>query len=250
MPQKSSSKEKDIYTSLLNLKIENPYYYRRHGISYGSILLILFCSKIKTTERYITYILYITNIIPHQFIKENGNKINHKFLETLLKQLIGNEKILYRKDLMQMIGFKDSETFIEYFGDFLVSERLDKKRKFNLNEILKILEFWQGTEKKGRIETYTKEELAFRLFTGSDSSRMEKLEASLTEHIGNGSYNKKYLNVDYYKKHRFIKPKIVVNYLHDISKEKNIDLEEDTSDKESELLFIFFLYLIKAFKLN
>lgn len=262
MPQKSHLKGYDIYSTLLNLKIENPYYYKQHGITLKFIISTLFCSKIESTERSIIYILYIANIIPHEFLKNKSDRINNVFLKELLTKLIGNEKILYLKDIREMIGIKDSETFKKYFTDSSAYKSYKEKskylkhlntnaRKFTLNEVSELLEFWQGSDKKGRFEAYTKEELAIRLFESYGKSyRKEKLEERLDKHIRNHSYNEEYSKIEYYKAHDFIKPKIAINLLNEIRCERNIDIEEDTYEDEHELLFFFGLYIIKAFQLN
>jgi predicted nucleic acid-binding protein len=263
MPQKKSLKENDVYESLLNLKIKNPYYYKQHGITLKFVIISFFCSKIESIERNIIYILYIANVIKHEELKAYKDKINQQVLKKLLKHLIGNEKIMYKKDFREMIGIKSSETFKNYFDDSpayktYVTEHskylktLDPKtRKLTLNEILELLEFWQGIDKKGRIQAYTKEELGERLFENySKSYQKEQLELLLDKHITNHTYNEEYSKTDYYKAHDFIKPEIVINFLNELRYETDINLEEDTYGDEHELFFLFGLYIIKTFKLK
>jgi len=221
---------------MIQKNIFNPYYNKANGISIGFILSVLLCSKIKEVEREIIYLFYIANIIPHEYLKVNKEQINYEFLLKLIFKLSKNKKLVKLKDLRDITSLSAKETFDKHFNDFFIANKLENRRIFTFSETYKILKFWQGQDKIGRIEAYTKNELASRFFNGN----YENLEIQFTNYLNNGTYDIKKFNRDYYSKNTYIRPAITIKFLHQILEESSlVALEEDVFKKDYYLLFFF-----------
>lgn len=225
---------------MLNENIFNPYYNKANGVNIGFIFSVFLCSKIEEIDRQITYLLYIANIIPHEFLKENRERINYNYLLQLIFKLSNKKKLVKLKDLREITALSAKETFDKHFKEFLIANNLEDRRVFTLPETYKILKFWQGQDKVGRIEAYTKNELASRFFNGN----YEALEIQYTNHLNNGNYDIEKFNLEYYKNNTYLKPEITVKFLTELLDENgNMVLDEDCFEKDAYLLIFFGLLL-------
>jgi hypothetical protein len=175
-------------------KIFQPYHVKASkGLNLGFILSVLFCSKIENIERQLIYIFYIGNIIPHEFLKYQREKLNKEFLLKLIFALSGEKKCIPKKDLRFSTKLEDKGTFNKYFGAHIKKLGLSKNKSFTLYETFKILEFWQGDDKWGRMEAFSKGELAERFMHGNYNA----LEEIMIDEV---------FKYDEYAHHNYIKP--------------------------------------------
>ncbi len=217
-------------------KIFQPYYIKAsNGVNAGFILSVLFCSKIESIERQIIYIFYMCNIIPHEFLKNKSHKLNKEFLLKIIFELTANKKYIPKKDLRQLTGLEDKGTFNKYFGEHINNIGLSNNRAFTLSETFQILQFWQGDDKWGRMEAFSKGELANRFTNGN----YDELELKMTDEV---------FNYDEYRHHDFIKPADTKRFINKVlDKESLVLIYEDDFDVDY-LCYFFIMYLIYSFR--
>ncbi|XLS29866.1 hypothetical protein ACJD0Z_03350 [Flavobacteriaceae bacterium M23B6Z8] len=212
-------------------KIWQPYYLKaRNELTIGFILSVFFCSKIKSTERKILYIFYIGNLIPHEFLKEHREIIDKVFLVNLLCKLSGDKKYIKKEDIRRLTGLEDKTTFNKYFGERLLQLGISKNKRFTLLEFFKILRFWQGDDKWGRMQAFTKGELAKKFTSGN----YDELELQMTNAI---------FTPNFYRHHDFIKPADAKKFLNDILDTESLQISYDEIFEIDDLVFFFLVYL-------
>lgn len=217
-------------------RIFKPYYIKAsNGVNAGFILSVLFCSKIESIERQIIFIFYMCNIIPHEYLKYKRKKIDKEFLLKLIFGLSGNKKYIPKKDLRTLTNLEDKGTFNKYFGEHINKLGLSKNKSFTLSEAFQILQFWQGDDKWGRMEAFSKGELAKRFMNGN----YDELELKMTAEV---------FNYDEYKHHDFIKPADTKKLINKILDKESLNTVYDKDFSVDYLHYFFLIYLLYAFK--
>ncbi|WP_417873983.1 hypothetical protein [Xanthomarina gelatinilytica] len=211
--------------------IFNPYYNKRNGVKLGFILSAFFCSRIDEIERKIIYIFYIANIIPHEFLKNKRAKIDKEFLLKLIFELSNNKKYISKKDLRALTGLEEKKTFNKYFDVHLDKLGLSNNRAFTLSETFKILQFWQGDDKWGRMEAFSKGELANRFMNGN----YDDLEIKMTDEV---------LNYAIYSHHDFIKPADAKKFINKVLDKDTLELLYEEEFSLDYLSYFFIIYIV------
>lgn len=224
---------------MLANKLLNPYYVKaNNNVSAAFILSVLFCSKIESFERNVIYIFYMCNIIPHDLLKYDREKLDKAFLLQLIFEHSANKKFVPKKDLRALTGLEDKSTFNKYFDEHLNNLGLSVNRAFTLKETYAILQFWQGDDKWGRMEAFSKGELAKRFMNGNYA----ELEKQMVDNI---------LDYNNYYHHDYIKPADAKKFINNVLDKDSISTiyEEDFSaDYLSFFFIVFFLYAFKTKK--
>ena len=219
-------------------RIFQPYYIKASkGVNAGFILSVLFCSKIESIERQIIYIFYMCNIIPHEFLKHKSDKLNKEFLLKIIFELTANKKYIPKKDLRQLTGLEDKGTFNKYFGEHISNIGLSNNRAFTLSETYQILQFWQGDDKWGRMEAFSKGELANRFTNGN----YDELEIEMTNEI---------FAYDDYNHHDYIKPADTKKFINRVLDKESLNTVYDKDFNVDYLYYFFLMYLLYAFKIK
>lgn len=221
----------------LEKTIFNPVYNKQNELSLGFILSVLFCSKIEDPAKQIIYLFYIGNIIPHDFLKHEREKIDKEFLLKLIFELSANKKIISKQDLRVLTNLKIKDTFNKYFGEHINKCGLSKNRVYTLSETFQILKFWQGDDKWGRMKAYAKGELANRFMDGN----YENLELEMTSSI---------FEYDYYNHHDYVKPADYKKFINKVLNKESLELIYEEDFNTDYLTFFFYLHLLYTFKHN
>jgi hypothetical protein len=217
-------------------RIFQPYYIKAsNGANAGFILSVLFCSKIETIERQIIYIFYMCNIIPHEFLKNKREKIDKEFLLKLIFELSAEKKCVSKKDLRSLTALEDRGTFNKYFGEHIKKLGLSRNKSFTLYETFKILQFWQGDDKWGSMEAFSKGELANRFMNGN----YNELELKMTDEV---------FNYDEYKHHDFIKPADAKKFINKVLDKESLELIYEEDFNVDYLFYFFIMYLLYSFR--
>jgi hypothetical protein len=221
---------------MLEHKIFEPYYIKANNrVTVGFILSLLFCSKIKSIERKIIYFFYICNVIPNDVLKYEREKLNKESLLQLIFELTYNKKYIKKKDLRLLTKLEDRGTFNKYFDEHLTQLGLKKNTSFTLYETFKILQFWQGDDKWGRMEAFSKRELAKHFM----NDKYDELELKMTEDI---------LAIEVYKHHDFIKPADAKKFFNKVLHKESLQLLYEEEYNTDYLYFFFLLYLFFGIK--
>lgn len=217
-------------------RIFQPYYIKAsQKVNVGFILSVLFCSKIENIERQIIYIFYMCNIIPHEFLKNKREKLDKEFLLKLIFELSADKKFIPKKDLRTLTNLEDKGTFNKYFNEHLKKLGLSKNKSFTLSETFQILQFWQGDDKWGRMEAFSKGELANRFMNGN----YDELELKMTDEV---------FNYDEYRHHDFIKPADTKRFINKVLDKESLVLIYEEDFDVDYLYYFFIMYLIYSFR--
>jgi hypothetical protein len=220
--------------------ILKPLHNKRNGISLGYILSTM-CSSNNELEG-ISKIFYIANIIDYNTLK---SKITPDLLLQKIFKVTKEKNKIKKGDLRNIIGLEDRTTSNKHLDPILIQlglvyNILDKPRRtFTLKETYSILKLWQGDDKWGRMEAYTKGEAA-KLFTNGNHNNLE-------EEITNGirtfdeNKNKDYLNSGEVKK--------LASNIFKNDNEKHKEFLEDDFDS-NYLIFMFYLFVFTSIKFN
>ena len=199
---------------------------------------VFFCSKVKEPEEKLIYLFYVAGIITHYELKYERNKLTKQYLLQKIFNLSNNKKYLTKAELRKLTGLEIKDTFNKYFNEHLKENNLYKKRKFTLQELFIIFEFWQEDDKWNRMKAFSKKELA-RKYTNNN---YDELELIMTDNI---------LDIDHYKNHDYIKPgdkKKLNNVVKDILESKGVTNSEILYKNEFDIHYLYFFLLIIIFE--
>jgi len=219
------------------MEIENtilsPTYNREKGLTLGFVLSVLFCSKIEEVDRQVIYLFHVGRILDLR--KIGKDELTHKFLLQKIFDVTRDKKLVKKQDLRMLTKFS-KPTFNKYFDKHLESLGLSMSRSFSLSETFKILQFWQGEDKWGRMKAFTKIELAER-FTNKS---YDNLELEITHTI---------IDFNYYSGHDYIKPADAKQFAKDFFKEDKESLEQFYEEEFNSdyLTFFSILLLLNSF---
>ena len=174
------------------------------------------------------------NIIPHEFLKNKREKLDKEFLLKLIFELSADKKFIPKKDLRTLTNLEDKGTFNKYFNEHLKKLGLSKNKSFTLSETFQILQFWQGDDKWGRMEAFSKGELANRFMNGN----YDELELKMTDEV---------FNYDEYRHHDFIKPADTKRFINKVLDKESLVLIYEEDFDVDYLYYFFIMYLIYSF---
>ncbi|WP_281989726.1 hypothetical protein [Aquimarina aggregata] len=213
-------------------KIFDPVENRKKGMNHWFFLGIMLNSNIRSTQRRIIYVFHICHLIDLKAIDQS--ELTKEYLLQFIFKL-SEGKTVIKKGHIRKLTALNKDTFNAYFDDHLKEIDLYKRRIFTIKETYQILQFWQGNEKWGRMEAYTKRELA-NLFT---QGNYENLAIDMID-------NSIFTEQEYYERH-YIKP-ADVKKIADSSienKEKNLNKFDDNDESNiSSLRFFFYFYFL------
>jgi len=169
----------------------------------------------------------------------DSSSLTNDYLLQKIFDLAGDKKYITKKDLREITGLLDKGTFNKYFDEHLVKCGLSKNRGFTLLETFHVLEFWQGDDKWGRMEAFTKKELAEQ-FMGD---RYDNLEFEMTNEI---------IASDNYLHHDYIKPADAKTFTKNVLKkdEKALELLYEEEFGLDYLGFFFFIFLFNYLEIK
>jgi hypothetical protein len=212
----------------------NPYYIKTNGLSLGFLIHLFLTSKIEEPERKLIYLFYVVGLISHYELKYERNKLTKHYLLQKIFNLSNNKKYLTKAELRKLTGLSVKDTFNKYFSEHLIANNLESKRKFTLQELFVIFEFWQADDKWGRMKAFSKKELAKR-FTNNN---YDQLELMMTDNL---------LDIDYYKNHDYIKPgdaKKLNNVVKGILESKGVSDSDILYEEEFDIHYLYFFLSI------
>ena len=145
------------------------------GIPYWFIGACLLNYNFKSFRRFLIYISHYGSVIdlwetPSQDIK------NEEIIAGF--QPLFTERIP-KKMLYQITGLKSKNTFNEQFKTYFEANDLIGRKSFTMLETYKILEFWQGEGKWGRMQAAKKEMLADIIHNGNYERTAEEFRGAL-----------------------------------------------------------------------
>lgn len=215
-------------------------YNRKHGLTLGYIIYVLFFSDKTESTDIISHILDVAGIISIHHLKLSKTEISRSFLLKIIFQSLPNDRMVKKALIRNLVGLKHRGTFNKYFDNHIKSVIPKGYRgyTYTLFETYKILNYYQGGDVWGRMKIYSKGELASSLF----GRNYEHLEVELNTN----SNFKSYLNEDYifprnakklFKSHK-TSPSISHLPLNDV-------------DISLDCLYVFFyLYLAHSLQVN
>ena len=218
-------------------KAFSPSYNKEHGLTLRFIMSVMLCSTIEEFERQVIYLFHIGNIIDLRTIDRSS--LTNDFLLQKILDLSGDKKYITKKDLREITGLHDRSTFNKYFAEHLINCGLSKNRGFTLLETFQVLEFWQGDDKWGRMEAFTKRELAERFM----DDRYDNLEFEITNDI---------IASENYLHHDYIKPADAKKFTTSVLKEdvKALELLNEEEFDIDYLGFFFFIFLFNYLEIK
>lgn len=139
-----------------------------------------------------------------------------------------------KKTLYQITGLHSRTTFNEHFAPYLKENNLVGRRSFTLLETYKILEYWQGEGKWGRLKAAKKEMLADVLHNKNYERTAEEFKMAL----GKEGY-----------KPSLVSPKKIKKFIKHIDLTEENQIEDLIGYKELQtgLLWIFGLLMVQQF---
>lgn len=218
--------------------ILKPLHNKRNGISLGYILSTM-CSSNNELEG-ISKILYIANIINYKTLK---SKPTPDFLLRKIFEVTKRKKKIKKGDLRKIIGLEITETSNKHLNpilielDFMYNKNGKPRRTFTLEETYSILKSWQGDDKWGRMEAYSKGELT-KLFTDDN---YDDIVFEVTNGIRSFDNNK---HNDYFSPGE-TKKLAPIFFKNDDKKHKEF-LEDDFDS--NYLIFMFHLFVFTSIK--
>ncbi|WP_340156408.1 hypothetical protein [uncultured Winogradskyella sp.] len=145
------------------------------GVPYWFIGACLLNYNFKSFRRFLIYISHYSSVIdlretPSQDIK--NEEIIAGFQPLFTERI--PKKVLY-----QITRLKSKTTFNEQFKTYFVANNLIGRKSFTMLEAYKILEFWQGEGKWGRMQAAKKDMLADIIHNGNYERTAEEFRGAL-----------------------------------------------------------------------
>ena len=213
-----------------DLKFDRFHERYENGIPWLFLLSCLVSYNFKSFRRFMIYISHYGSIIdlwetPSKEIKNEELIIGFQplFSERIPKKL-----------LCQITGLTSKTTFNEQFKTYFEANDLVGRKSFTLLETYRILEFWQGEGKWGRMQAAKKEMLADILHNGNYERTAKEFRGALGKE-------------DY--KPNLISPKKIKQVIEHIDLTEENQIEDLMGYKETQtgLLWMFGLLMLQHF---
>lgn len=200
------------------------------GIPWWFLAACLVNYKFKSFRRFTIYISHYANIIDlwETPSKEIKNEDIIEGFEALFPERTS------RKAFSEAIGINSRTTFNKHFGNYLKENDLVGRKSFTFSETYKLLEYWQGEGKWGRLKAAKKEMLAGILHNSNYERTAEEFRMAL----GSKAY-----------KPNLVSPKKIKQLIEHIDLTEENQIEDLIGYKETQtgLLWLFGILIIQQF---
>lgn len=160
-----------------DFKIDRFHETWENGVPAWFLAACLFNYNFKSFRRFMIYIAHYSSII--DLWETSSNEVKNEDIIAGFQPLFSER--IPKKLLYQLTGLTSKTTFNEQFKTHFEANDLIGRKSFTLLEVYRILEFWQGEGKWGRLRAAKKEMLAEVLHNKNYERTAQEFKMALGE---------------------------------------------------------------------